>query len=75
MLRLVGWKTRNLSKRVENYWKSIRMNRPLTNYEKYQKEFNFIEIEYGERPSNNGLDICNPSFVFSTKLAKYLKYA
>lgn len=71
-MKLVDWKQRRTNKRVENYWKNIKQRRSLNNFEQYQKEWNFIEIEYGIRPSNNGLDFANPAFAFTTNLAKYL---
>lgn len=71
-VELVGWRTRNQSERVENYWSTLAEQRELTPYEKYQREWNFIETEYSERPSNNGLDLMNPGFAYSTKLAKFI---
>lgn len=75
MIRLIGWKTRRNDKRVENYWKEHEVKWGLNSWQKYQQEWNFIEKEYSDRPSNNELDLCNPKFAFSTNLAKYLKYS
>lgn len=70
---LDGWKTRRKDKKTEKYWELKELKGPLNGFEKYQKHWNFIEAEYNYRPSNNGLDLGNPSFAFETKLAKYLK--
>lgn len=69
---LVNWKTRRNDKRVENYWKGYEDKWSLNSWQKYQKEWNFIETEYSDRPSNNGLDLCNPGFAYTTNLAKYI---
>jgi hypothetical protein len=45
----------------------------LLPHEAYQQEFNFIEADYGWRPSNNGLDMGNPAFAFTTNLAKWIR--
>lgn len=71
---LENWKERRNDKRVENHWKDIQSKRKLNSWEKYQQEWNFIETEYSERPSNNGLDLANPNFAFTTNLAKYLVF-
>ncbi len=68
-IELVGWKTKRADKRAENHWAT----RPITNgWQEYQREWNFIETDYSDRPSNNGLDLMNPGFAFTTNLAKYL---
>lgn len=69
---LVGWKMRRKDKRVEQHWAKIKSQRPLSSYEEYQRDWNFIESEYGDRPSNNGLDTANPSFAYMSHLAKDL---
>jgi len=74
LFTLVDWKERRKDKRTENHWKKIEEQRKLNSFEEYQKEWNFIETEYSERPSNNGLDRGNPGFAFHTKLAKYLDH-
>lgn len=68
---LVNWKTRRKDPKTELYWLNMEKKTPLNGWQKYQKAWNFIEIHYGERPSNNGLDLCNPGFAFDTKLMKY----
>ena len=72
-LELYNWKTRRKDKKTEEYWKSIEKERKLNNHEEYQKEWNFIEKDYGERPNSNGLDLMNPKFAFTTNLIKYMK--
>lgn len=67
-----GWKQKRKDKRTEQYWKRQMTERLLSDYEQYQCDCNFIEIDYGERPSNNGLDLCNPAFAFHTSLAKWI---
>lgn len=69
-MRLRNWKTRREDKRTEEFW---RRREPLNNYQQYQQKWNFIETEYSERPSNNGLDLANPAFAFTTNLVKYLQ--
>lgn len=72
---LTDWKTKRNDKRVQNYWKAyLEKHGEINNYQKYQMEWNFIETEYSERPSNNGLDLGNPSFAYTTNLAKFIKY-
>ena len=72
MLTLRNWKQRRNDSRVKRHWDRIAENRELNGFEQYQREWNFIETDYSDRPSNNGLDPANPSFAFSTKLAKYI---
>lgn len=60
--------------RAENHFSGIEQKRILTGWEKYQKEWNFIETDYSERPSNNGLDLGNPGFAFDKHLARYVKF-
>ncbi len=73
MPTLRKWKSPRKDTRVENIWKARRAaNSGLTSWEEYQAEWNFIETEYGERPSNNGLDMANPAFAFTTNLARYI---
>lgn len=69
---LEDWKERRKDKKTEEHWNRIAAERPLYEFEEYQREWNFIEVDYGERPSNNGLDFCNPGFAFTTNLAKYI---
>lgn len=69
MLR--NWKTKRQDKKTELHWKLLEQTRPLDSFEKYQKEWNFIEADYNFKPSNNGLDYANPGFAFETKLMKY----
>lgn len=71
-MRLENWKTRRNDRRAENHWKNIEAKRPLNSFEQYQKDWNFIETDYSERPSNNGLDLGNPGFAFTTNLAKFI---
>ncbi len=65
-----GWKQRRQDKKTEAYW--IR-NPPTNGWQEYQKEWNFIEIDYSDAPSNNGLDLGNPAFAFDKKLARFVK--
>jgi len=69
---LENWKTRRQDKKTEGYWDRKAAEGPLSCNQEYQREWNFIEKDYGEAPSNNGLDLGNPGFAFDTKLAKYL---
>lgn len=69
---LEHWKEWRGDKRTERYWLNVEAARPLTHYKQYQKDWNFIEIEYSERPSNNGLDPANPGFVYTTNMAKFI---
>jgi hypothetical protein len=68
-----SWKERRKDKKTEAHWKFKEAKCPLNSFEEYQKRWNFIEVNYSERPSNNGLDLANPAFAFSTKLAKWIK--
>ena len=68
-MALQHWKTRRNDKRVENYWQQLDFLKPG---EQYQRDWNFIEYEYNDKTSNNGLDLMNPGFAFTTNLAKYL---
>jgi hypothetical protein len=70
---LRDWKNKRIDGRVENHWKKIASECTLKFGELYQQKWNFIESEYSERPSNNGLDLGNPSFAFTTNLAKYIE--
>lgn len=72
-IELYNWKKRRSDPRVENYWKKIASQRKLNGHEEYQQKWNFIETEYGHRPSSNGLDLMNPGFAFHTSLVKYMK--
>lgn len=72
---LVDWKTRRQDKKTEAYWRRQEEDHTLTVNEEYQKEWNFIEKDYPETPSNNGLGLGNPGFAFHTSLAKYIKIA
>lgn len=75
MVYLRNWKTRRSDKRVENYWKDYEAKwGKLNSYRQYQREWNFIETDYSDAPSNNELDICNPGFAFDKKLTRYLVY-
>ena len=69
---LEGWKVRRHDRKTEGHWATIAQQRTLNSWEQYQQEWNFIETDYGYEPSNNGLDLGNPSFAFDTKLAKFL---
>jgi hypothetical protein len=72
-MSLRNWKHRRIDKKTEEYWKKREEKHgELNPYEQYQKEWNFIETDYNDRPSNNGLDLAHPKFAFETKLAKYL---
>lgn len=66
---LRNWKQRRQDKKTEEHW--VR-NPPTNGWQEYQKEWNFIETEYNDRPSSNGLDLGNPGFAFETKFVKYL---
>lgn len=70
---LPGWKKRRQDTRTEEHWRKKEAKGPLNVWELYQKEWNFIEVEYDHQPSNNGLDLGNPAFAFDKKLAKYVK--
>lgn len=70
---LENWKTRRKDKKMEAYWISREKLGKLNPYEEYQKKWNFRETDYSEKPSNNGLDMANPGFAFTTNLAKYIK--
>jgi hypothetical protein len=65
-IALQDWQTRRNDKRVENYWRGCDSPDP------FQQHWNFIEHEYNDKTSNNGLDLMNPGFAFTTNLAKYL---
>lgn len=71
---LENWKQRRSDARVANHWATVAAKRQLTPFEKYQREWNFIETEYSDRPSNNGLDMTNPAFAFTTNLAKFIVF-
>lgn len=64
-----GWKRKRDDKRAKLHWER---KPPRNGWEEYQKEWNFIETDYGERPSSNGLDLMNPGFAFHTSLVKYI---
>lgn len=67
------WRRPRSDKRVQNHWALVASKRKLNSWELYQREYNFIETEYSDRPSNNGLDLGNPGFAFTTNLAKHIK--
>ena len=71
-LALRDWKKRRSDKRTENYWKTEELQGKLNSWQEYQKEWNFIEVEYNDTSSNNRLDLMNPGFAFTTNLVKYL---
>lgn len=71
-MELSEWRQRRKDPKTEKYWNKLESEKELNSFEKYQKEWNFIETEYSERPSNNGLDIANTGFAFTTNLAKYI---
>lgn len=71
--QLENWKERRQDKKTEEYWERKAAKGPLNNWQEYQREWNFIEIDYNHQPSNNGLDPVNPAFAYDKKLAKFLK--
>lgn len=70
---LVDWKSRRSDRKTEEYWRRLEATKPLSDYEKYQQEWNFKETDYSDTPSNNGLDPINPSFAWTTSLAKHIE--
>ncbi len=63
---------RRQDKRTENIWKEQEKKHTLNSWEDWQSTWNFIESEYNDTPSNNGLDMANPAFAFTTDVAKYI---
>jgi hypothetical protein len=67
-----GWRQRRADRKTEMHWARLAAERLLSLYERFQQEWNFIEVQYAYQPSNNGLDYCNPAFAFDKKLARHV---
>lgn len=72
---LENWQTRRQDKKMELYWERVEKKQGFLNsYQEYRKKYNFREKDYNTTPSNNGLDLGNPGFAFTTNLVKYLRH-
>lgn len=71
-MHLVGWKSRRQDKRTEEYWRKKELEGLLNDWQLYQKEWNFIETEYGIEDMGNGYTRDSPAFAYQTKYVKYL---
>lgn len=69
-----SWRQRRICKFTENYWNTEADKHPLSSFEQYQREWNFIETLYDEAPSNNGLDCANAAFCYSKDIFKYVRF-